>query len=78
MGFFVMLREIIRPTQNSITLKLPDDYLNQEIEIIAFPVSEGKSITPSAPTNPYPLRGQPVIYRDPFGSVAEDEWQVES
>jgi len=23
----------------------------------------------------YPLRGKPVVYIDPFGSVAEDEWE---
>jgi hypothetical protein len=25
---------------------------------------------------PYPLRGKPIRYVDPFGSVAEDEWDV--
>lgn len=24
----------------------------------------------------YPLRGQPIRYVDPFGSVAEDDWSV--
>lgn len=24
----------------------------------------------------YPLRGKPLRYDDPFGSVAEDEWDV--
>ena len=24
--------------------------------------------------NPYPLRGTPLRYDDPFGSVAEEEW----
>jgi len=24
----------------------------------------------------YPLRGKPIRYTDPFGSVAEDDWQV--
>ncbi len=24
----------------------------------------------------YPLRGKPIRYTDPFGSVAEEEWEV--
>jgi len=24
----------------------------------------------------YPLRGKPVRYNDPFGSVAEEEWEA--
>ena len=35
-----MLREIIRPTQNRIVLELPDEYVNQDIEVLAFPVYE--------------------------------------
>lgn len=68
-----MLREIIHPTQNRIVLELPDEYLNQEIEILAFPVHEGTSIA-SCDTNRYPLRGQPVSYHQPFESVAEEDW----
>lgn len=26
----------------------------------------------------YPLRGRPIRYLDPFGSVAEDDWEVPS
>jgi len=26
--------------------------------------------------NLYPLRGKPVQYKDPFDSVAEDDWEV--
>lgn len=25
---------------------------------------------------PYPLRGKPIQYIDPFGSVAEEEWEA--
>ena len=71
-----MLREIIRPTQKRIVLELPDNYLNQDIEILAFPVREGKSISSQA-ENQYPLRGQPVMYINPFESVAEEEWQAQ-
>jgi hypothetical protein len=28
-----------------------------------------------ARSEPYPLRGKPVRYADPFGSVAEEEWK---
>lgn len=28
------------------------------------------------PRRHYPLRGKPVRYTDPFGSVAESDWEV--
>jgi len=28
------------------------------------------------PRERYPLRGKPIHYIDPFGSVAEDEWNI--
>jgi hypothetical protein len=31
-----MLRQIIIPEQKRIVLELPDDYLHQEVEILAF------------------------------------------
>ncbi len=70
-----MLREIIRPTQNRIVLELPDEYVNQDIEVLAFPVYEGKSITHPA-ENQYPLRGKPLSYQQPFDGVAVEDWEV--
>jgi hypothetical protein len=28
------------------------------------------------PSGEYPLRGTPIRYTDPFGSVAEDDWDA--
>ncbi len=33
-----MLRQIIVPNQNSITLQIPLEYIGKQIEIIAFPL----------------------------------------
>ncbi len=71
-----MLREIIHPTQKRIVLELPDEYVNQEIEVLAFPVHEGKKTSLPGNANQYPLRGQPVSYHQPFESVAEEDWQA--
>jgi hypothetical protein len=31
---------------------------------------------PAAPGGRYPLRGQPVVYNDPFAPVAEADWSA--
>ncbi|MDZ7897650.1 MAG: hypothetical protein U5N85_06435 [Arcicella sp.] len=35
-----LVREIIYPTENNYTLRLPDEMIGQEVEIIAFRVEE--------------------------------------
>jgi len=41
------------------------------VEVIVLPRRKTKNSPPT-----YPLRGLPIQYEDPFGSVAEDEWEV--
>lgn len=72
-----MLREIIHPTQKHILLELPDEYINQDIEVLAFPAHEAKPAAHSTQSQ-YPLRGKPVTYIQPFESVAEKDWQAMS
>jgi len=33
-----MLREIIRPQENSFTINIPNSYINREVEFIMFPL----------------------------------------
>lgn len=35
-----MLRQIVVPKDNRLLLQLPDDYINQRIEVIAFPIDD--------------------------------------
>jgi len=49
-----MLRKIITPTENRLTVELPDEYLNQSIEIIVFPMAEIESPEATAKENPPP------------------------
>jgi hypothetical protein len=35
-----LVREIIYPTENKYTLRLPDEMIGQEVEIIAFKIEE--------------------------------------
>jgi hypothetical protein len=42
-----MLRQIITPTQRQITLEIPESYLNQAIEIIAFRMNEPEQPQPT-------------------------------
>jgi len=33
-----MLREIIRSQKNELTIKIPNEYLNKELEVVIFPL----------------------------------------
>jgi hypothetical protein len=43
----------------------------EELEVILRSRDGGGDLTKA-----YPLRGEAVEYRDPFGSVAEDDWDA--
>lgn len=38
-----MLRQIIKPTQNALTLQLPDELVGKTVEVIAFEI-EGEKV----------------------------------
>ena len=38
-----MIREIIRPKESSLTIKIPQEYIGKEIEYIVFPIKDNKS-----------------------------------
>lgn len=33
-----MIREIIKPTSNTYTISIPKKYINQQVEILIFPI----------------------------------------
>ena len=37
-----MLREIVRTHKNELTIKIPDDYLNKELEVSISPIEPKK------------------------------------
>jgi hypothetical protein len=39
-----MIREIIRPNSNNFTISIPNEYVNQEVEFIMFPLKKNKSV----------------------------------
>ena len=40
-----MLRKIIRPTNVNYNIRIPKEYLNQEIEILVFPLTHVRNDT---------------------------------
>ena len=43
-------------------------------EMVEVIVLRHKATKNNQPT--YPLRGQPIQYEDPFGGIAENEWEA--
>ena len=37
-----MIREIVRPKSQDFVIRLPDEYLNQDLEILLFPINSKK------------------------------------
>lgn len=46
-----MYREIITPTTQEITLKIPADYLHRRVEVLVFEINEGIQPAMSAEKN---------------------------
>ena len=47
-----MLQEIIKPTNNQYTINIPDNYINQDIKFIMFPLVDDLDIEPIYPDDP--------------------------
>ena len=51
---------------------------------LPFPIGEAVEVIvlmqerPAASTTPYSLRGQTVVYHEPFAPVAQDDWSASS
>lgn len=43
-----MLRQIIKPTQNALTLQLPDELVGKTVEVIAFEI-DGEKVQDQSP-----------------------------
>ena len=39
-----MIREIIRPKDSNLTIKIPQEYIGKEIEYIVFPIKDNNKI----------------------------------
>ena len=39
-----MIREIVKPKDNTLIIKIPQEYIGKEIEYIVFPLKNNKSI----------------------------------
>ena len=37
-----MIREILKPTSNNLTISIPSEYVNKELEFIIFPMKTKK------------------------------------
>ena len=37
-----MLREIVRSQKNELTIKIPNEYLNKELEVVILPLEQKK------------------------------------
>ena len=40
-----MIREIIRPEDDNLTIKIPKEYIGKEIEYIVFPIKNHENVT---------------------------------
>lgn len=59
------------PSNGIITLKELPFQAGVKVEVIV------RSYPPTQQSTPYyPLRNKPIRYEQPFGSVAEDTWEI--
>ena len=72
-----MIREIIIPREREIILKIPEDYINREVELIVFPIDEQKKVTKNNRQNISSLAGSLSKYANPDKIELEDRaWGI--
>ena len=71
-----MIREILKPSSDNFTISIPKEYINQEIELIIFPLKKEKSIQDIKYHDIKKLRGVFNQYADNSKLELEDNaWQ---
>ena len=75
---FIMIREIIRPEDTSITINIPKEYVGRKIEYIIFPLeNEDLLHEKTSQKNISSLKGALHKYADPSKIELEDEaWKL--
>jgi len=72
-----MIREIIKPQQNSFTINIPNSYIDKEIEFIMFPLNEQDIIKEPKQHNISSLGGSLNKYADSSKIDLEDKaWEL--
>ena len=71
-----MIREILKPDSNSFTISIPNEYVNQEVEFIMFPLEKNESVQETKYQDNKSLRGVFNQYADNLKLDLEDNaWQ---
>jgi len=72
-----MIREVIRPQQNSFTINIPNSYIDREIEFIMFPLDEQEEIKEPKQQDILSLGGSLNKYADSSKIDLEDKaWEL--
>ena len=72
-----MIREIIKPTDNKLTIDLPEEYIGKEIEYIIFPVKNHDEKREEKHFNISALGGSLKQYADPQKTGLENKaWEL--
>ncbi len=72
-----MIREIIRPTDNKLTIDLPEEYIGKEIEYIIFPVKNHEEKTEEKNFDISSLGGSLKQYANPQKAELENKaWEL--
>ncbi len=72
-----MIREIIRPKDSNLTIKIPQEYIGKEIEYIIFPIKDNNKIEEKKNFDISSLGGSLNQYADPNKmKLEESAWEI--
>ena len=72
-----MIREVIKPQQNTLTINIPNSYIDREIEFIMFPLDEQEETEESKQQNILSVGGSLNKYADSSKIDLEDKaWEL--
>ena len=72
----IMIREIVRPRNNNLTIQIPDEYIGQEVEYIIFPIRHPRHNKTNTKIDLDSVGGSLHHYADPDKiKLEESAWQ---
>lgn len=68
-----MIRTLIKPDNSNISIKLPEDFVGKQVEVIAFTIEETKKTTTSTIVTHH--ASEEVLAKDWLNSEEDIAWQ---
>ena len=70
-----MIRTVIKPSKQNISIKLPEEFIGKQVEVIAFTVDEAVSEPTAVDKTSTHLASEKILAKDWLNADEDKAWQ---